>query len=66
MRFVRIFIIINISGNTTSCQPGYLSTLAELCTKQSLSYVPLNVDDLLAFLLTWKQLNNRSWDSSVW
>jgi hypothetical protein len=65
MRYVKISIIINISGNITCCQPGYLSIVAELCTKESLSYVPLNVDDLLAFLLTWEHLNNRSWDSSV-
>jgi hypothetical protein len=36
-----------------------------MCTKQSLSYVPLSVDDLLAFLLAWEHLNNGSRDSSV-
>jgi len=65
MRYVKISVIMNISGNITCCQPGYLSILAELCTKQSLSYVPSNVHDLLVFLLTWEHLNNRSCDSSV-
>ena len=57
--------IIRISGNITCCQPGYLPIVAEQCTEQSLSYVPLNVDYLLAYLLTWEHLNNKSRDSSV-
>jgi hypothetical protein len=65
IRYVKISIIINISGNITCCQPGCLSIVVELCTEQTLSYVPLNVDHLLAFLLTWEHLNNRSWDRSV-
>ena len=65
MIYVKISIITNISDKITCCQPGYLSIVTAMCTKYSLSFVPLNLDDLLSSLLSWEHLNNRNRDSSV-